>query len=153
MAEHSAGILVYRRRPRPEVYLGHMGGPFWSRRDSGSWSIPKGTLLPGEAPLDAALREFAEEVGTPAPAADYVELGSFRYASGKIVTVFAAESDAVPVEAHSNTFSIEWPPRSGQQREFPEIDRVAWFRLEEARDRLVVGQRSAIDALEALLTR
>lgn len=151
MADHSAGILVYRRRPVPEVYLGHMGGPFWSHRDAGAWSIPKGMIQPDERPMDAALREFREEVGASAPDVEYVELGMFRYASGKTVTVFAGESDDVPVEAHSNSFSIEWPPRSGVLREFPELDRVAWFRLDEARDRLVIGQRGAIDALRLLL--
>ncbi|MFT4123737.1 MAG: NUDIX domain-containing protein [Microbacteriaceae bacterium] len=151
MADRSAGILLYRRRAQPEVYLGHMGGPFWSRHDSGAWSIPKGMIQDDEEPLEAARREFGEEVGAAAPAIDYVELGVFRYASGKTVTVFAGESTQAPTEAHSALFTIEWPPRSGRQQSFPELDRVAWFRLDEAEKRLVPGQRAAIAALRVLL--
>lgn len=151
MAERSAGILLFHRASAPVVFLGHMGGPFWSRKDAGAWSIPKGLVQPGEDDLQAALREFEEEVGAPPPAVEYSPLGSFRYSSGKTVTVFAGESDDVPTTITSNTFSVEWPPRSGRMREFPELDRAAWFSLDDARERLVVGQRPAIEALERAL--
>src|SRR5215207_720639 len=147
MAETSAGILLYRRMPGLEVFLGHMGGPFWRGKDAAAWSIPKGTFTEEEEPLDAARREFAEEIGRPAPEVDYRELGAFRYSSGKLVWVFAGESDFDPSEVRSNTFEIEWPPRSGRRQEFPEIDAAGWFTLDAARERLVKGQRPALDAL------
>ena len=147
MAETSAGILLYRRMPGLEVFLGHMGGPFWRGKDAAAWSIPKGTFTEEEEPLAAARREFAEEIGRPAPEVDYRELGAFRYSSGKLVWVFAGESDFDPSEIRSNTFEIEWPPRSGRRQEFPEIDAAGWFTLDAARERLVKGQRAALDAL------
>jgi predicted NUDIX family NTP pyrophosphohydrolase len=147
MAETSAGILLYRRIAGLEVFLGHMGGPFWRGKDAAAWSIPKGTFTEEEEPLAAARREFAEEIGRPAPEVDYRELGAFRYASGKLVWVFAGESDFDPSEVRSNTFEIEWPPRSGRRQEFPEIDAAGWFTLDAARERLVKGQRPALDAL------
>jgi predicted NUDIX family NTP pyrophosphohydrolase len=147
MAETSAGILLYRRMPGLEVFLGHMGGPFWRGKDAAAWSIPKGTFTEEEEPLAAARREFAEEIGRPAPEVDYRELGAFRYSSGKLVWVFAGESDFDPSEVRSNTFEIEWPPRSGRRQEFPEIDAAGWFTLDAARERLVKGQRPALDAL------
>ncbi len=150
MAETSAGILLYRREPRLEVFLGHMGGPFWRGKDAAAWSIPKGTYT-DEEPLAAALREFAEEVGRPAPDVEYVELGEFRYSSGKVVTVFAGESDFDTADMVSNTFEIEWPPGSGRLQSFPEFDAVGWFTLDRARDRLVKGQRPALDALAGLV--
>jgi predicted NUDIX family NTP pyrophosphohydrolase len=147
MAETSAGILLYRRIAGLEVFLGHMGGPFWRGKDAAAWSIPKGTFTEEEEPLAAARREFAEEIGRPAPEVDYRELGAFRYSSGKLVWVFAGESDFDPSEVRSNTFEIEWPPRSGRRQEFPEIDAAGWFTLDAARERLVKGQRPALDAL------
>ena len=150
MAETSAGILLYRRRPELEVFLGHMGGPFWRGKDAAAWSLPKGTYT-DEEPLAAALREFAEEVGRPAPEVEYVELGAFRYSSGKVVTVFAGESDFDPSDIRSNVFEIEWPPRSGRRQAFPELDAAEWFTPDDARDRLVKGQRPAVDALVRLL--
>ncbi|WP_448811149.1 NUDIX domain-containing protein [Agromyces bauzanensis] len=150
MAETSAGILLYRRMPRLEVFLGHMGGPFWRGKDTAAWSIPKGTFT-DEEPLAAARREFAEEVGRPAPAVEYRELGAFRYASGKLVHVFAGESDFDASELESNMFEIEWPPRSGRRQSFPELDAAGWFALDDARERLVKGQRPALDALARLV--
>ena len=150
MAETSAGILLYRREPRLEVFLGHMGGPFWRGKDAAAWSIPKG-IYTDEEPLAAALREFAEEVGRPAPDVEYVELGEFRYSSGKVVTVFAGESDFDTADVVSNTFEIEWPPGSGRLQAFPEFDAVGWFTLDRARDRLVKGQRPALDRLARLI--
>jgi len=147
MAETSAGILLYRRMPHLEVFLGHMGGPFWRGKDAAAWSIPKGTFTEEEEPLAAACREFAEEIGRPAPEVDYRELGVFRYSSGKLVWVFAGESDFDPSEVRSNTFEIEWPPRSGRKQTFPELDAAGWFTLDAARERLVKGQRPALDAL------
>lgn len=151
MAETSAGILLYRRMPHLEVFLGHMGGPFWRGKDEAAWSIPKGTFTGGEQPLDAALREFDEEIGRPAPDVEYQPLGSFRYASGKQVWVFAGESDFDASEVRSNTFEIEWPPRSGRKQAFPELDAAGWFTPDEARERLVKGQRPALDALARLV--
>jgi predicted NUDIX family NTP pyrophosphohydrolase len=141
----SAGILLFRRTPHLEVFIGHMGGPFWSRKDDGAWSIPKG-LFTTERPLDAAKREFAEEIGAPAPEVDYLALGEFRY-SNKLLTVFAAASEAVFVA--SNTFELEWPPRSGRLRQFAEIDRAEWFPVNVARTKLVTGQIPILDALSA----
>jgi len=124
-----------------------MGGPFWARRTSGAWSIPKGELEDGEDALAAAHREFAEEIGAPAPDLDYLDLGSFRQKSGKIVRVFAAESDFAVDRVRSSTFELEWPPRSGRMAEFPEIDDARWVGVAEARDLLVAGQVPVLDAL------
>lgn len=124
-----------------------MGGPFWARKKDHSWSIPKGEYLDGENPLAAALREFAEEMGSPAPPADYVELGAFRQPSGKVITAFTAESGFDPERVVSNTFSLEWPKGSGRVQEFPEIDEARWVREPEARLKLVKGQLSILDAL------
>lgn len=149
MTVQSAGILLYRRRPGPglEVWIAHMGGPFWARKDARAWSIPKGEYPNDEDPLVAAQREFAEEMGTPAPRADYIGLGSFRQPSGKVITVFTAESDFAPGRIVSNTFSLEWPKGSGTVRNYPEIDDAAWTREPEARTRLVRGQLPILDAL------
>ncbi len=146
---HSAGILLYRRGPSgAEIWIGHMGGPFWARKDTHAWSVPKGEYLPGEEePLAAALREFAEEMGTAAPAADYVLLGSFRQSPKKTITVFAAEADFAPERIASNTFAMEWPKGSGTLREYPEIDDAGWFAEAEARSKLVKGQAPVLDAL------
>ena len=149
--EHSAGILLYRRGERGlEVFIGHMGGPFWAKKDAGAWSIPKGLIDENERPLDAALREFAEEIGTPAPRVEYTLLGDFRYVSGKIVTVFVGESDFHVPELRSGTFELEWPRGSGRMHTVPELDDIGWFTLDQARVRLVKGQVPVMSALERL---
>lgn len=145
----SAGVLLYRWRPPSgcEVLLGHMGGPFWARKDDGAWSIPKGEYGPDEEPLDVARREFEEELGSPVPATHLLPLGQLRAASGKLLTVWAAEGDLDAATTVSNTVSLEWPPRSGRVQEFPEIDRSAWFPVAEARAKLVKGQVPFLDRL------
>ena len=144
----SAGILLYRLRPAgPEVLLGHMGGPFWAKKDDGGWSIPKGEHGPDEDPLAVARREFEEELGSSVPTQELVPLGALRVTSGKVLAVWAAEGDLDAAAAQSNTFTVEWPPRSGRVQEFPEIDRAAWFGLEEARSKLVKGQVPFLDRL------
>jgi len=148
----SAGILLWRRRePGLEVFIAHMGGPFWAKKDAGAWSIPKGEYLETESELEAGKREFLEEIGVAAPELDYTKLGEFRQSSGKIVIAYAAESDLEVETVVSNTFTVEWPPRSGRLKEFPEIDDAGWFGLTEARTRLVKGQAPILDALEALV--
>ncbi|MCZ2404765.1 NUDIX domain-containing protein [Paenarthrobacter sp. Z7-10] len=148
MRIHSAGILLYRQGDAGlQVWIAHMGGPFWARKDSGAWSIPKGEYLQDEDPLAAARREFAEEMGVAAPTADYQLLGSFRQSSGKIVTVFAAEADFRPERIVSNTFALEWPKGSGRVRDFPEVDGAGWFTESEARSKLVRGQLPVLDSL------
>lgn len=137
MAETSGGILLYRRSPDLQVFIGKMGGPFWAKRDAASWSIPKG-LFTDEEPLAAALREFEEEIGAPAPDIEYRLLGEFRQPSGKRLTVFTGEGDAEFVA--SNTFELEWPPRSGRMQHFPEIETAGWFSLDDAGEKLVKGQ-------------
>lgn len=150
----SAGILLYRRAANGlEVFIAHMGGPFWVRKDARAWSIPKGEFQPGESAPDAARREFSEEIGAPVPAGDLEELGVFRYSSGKTVTVFAVDAPAFELaELVSNTFEVEWPPRSGRMRAFPELDAARWVPLDDARDKLVAGQVPALDALAGRLT-
>jgi predicted NUDIX family NTP pyrophosphohydrolase len=148
----SAGLLLYRRSPALEVWVGHMGGPFWARKDAGAWSIPKGLYEPDEEPLAAAIREFTEEIGAPPPAVDYTLLGEFRQGSGKLVTVFAAETDFAIDELRSNTFPLEWPPRSGRMQEFPELDRAEWLPVGVAREKLVKGQLPVLDALQSVVS-
>ena len=150
MPRRSAGILLYRRTPGLQVLLGHMGGPFWARKDAGAWSIPKGEHDDGEDALDAARREFAEELGSPVPATTLVPLGELR-AGAKLLTVWAAEGDLDADAVVSGTFPLEWPPRSGRVQHFPEVDRAAWFGLDEARTRLVAGQVPYLDRLRAVL--
>jgi predicted NUDIX family NTP pyrophosphohydrolase len=146
--KQSAGLLLYRAgSARLEVLLGHMGGPFWARKDDGAWSVPKGEYGPDEDAFAAARREFAEELGSPAPDVDYVDLGTVRQRAGKIVQVWAGAADFDPSTLVSNTFELEWPPRSGRMQAFPEIDRVAWFDLELARAKLVAGQVAFLDRL------
>jgi predicted NUDIX family NTP pyrophosphohydrolase len=143
----SAGILVFRRVDgRTEVLIGHMGGPFWARKDDGAWSVPKGLIEDGEEPLAAACREFQEELGLPAPDGEALPLGEVKQ-SGKTVTLWAVEGDLDPAAVVPGTFELEWPPRSGRTREFPEMDRVAWFGLDDARVKLVKGQRPFLDRL------
>ena len=148
MVDTSAGILLYRRAPRLEVFVAKMGGPFWARKDAAAWSIPKG-LYTDEEPLAAALREFAEEIGAPAPEADYVLLGAFRQPSGKRLTVFAAEHGEAEFVA-SNLFELEWPPRSGRLQQFPEMETAAWFGFDEARVKIVKGQLPLLDAIDQI---
>jgi predicted NUDIX family NTP pyrophosphohydrolase len=147
--KRSAGILLYRLAGEgPELLLVHPGGPFWTRRDVGAWSIPKGELEAGEEARDCALRELGEELGSP-PAldpADLIELGSVRQRA-KVVEAWAAEADFDPARLHSVTFKMEWPPRSGREREFPEVDRAAWFDPEEARRRVLPAQAELIGRL------
>ena len=150
MPRRSAGVLLYRRTPELQVLLGHMGGPFWARKDAGAWSIPKGEHDDGEDALDAARREFAEELGSPVPATTLVPLGELR-AGAKLLTVWAAEGDLDADAVVSGTFPLEWPPRSGRVQHFPEVDRAAWFGLDEARTRLVAGQVPYLDRLRAVL--
>jgi predicted NUDIX family NTP pyrophosphohydrolase len=150
----SAGLLLYRRAPehgRVEVLLGHLGGPLWARKEAGAWTIPKGEHPPEESPLAAARREFAEELGVPAPDGDLIELGTVRQAGGKTVTAWAVEGDVDAALCASNTFTLEWPPRSGRFQEFPELDRVAWHDLDAARPLLVRAQTELIDRLAAAL--
>lgn len=145
----SAGILLHRPGPGggPEVLLGHMGGPFWARRDERAWSIPKGEPGPDEELLATARREFEEELGSPVPATEFTPLGEFRQSGGKVVTVFAAAGDLDATAIVSGTFAVEWPPRSGRVQEFPEIDRAAWFDVPTAATKLVAGQVPALDRL------
>ena len=150
-APPSAGIVLYRRRPRLQVLLAHPGGPFWARKDAGAWSVPKGEYPPEEDPLAAARREFAEEVGSAAPPGPVLELGSVVQSRGKRVTAWAIEADLDPATAVSNTIEIEWPPRSGRRLEIPEVDRVAWFDLDQARVRILQAQAPLLDRLEAAL--
>jgi predicted NUDIX family NTP pyrophosphohydrolase len=148
VAKRSAGILLYRVGPDgPSVLLVHPGGPFWARRDAGAWSIPKGEYDDGEDPRACALREFEEETGTALSAGELVELGSVKQKSGKVVTAWAAEGDLDSDSVRSNTFTMEWPPRSGQTAEFPEIDRAEWFAVDEAREKLVAAQSEFVDRL------
>ncbi|MET9802241.1 NUDIX domain-containing protein [Streptomyces sp. NPDC006368] len=150
--KRSAGLLVFRTSGGgPEVLIAHMGGPMWAKRDAGAWSVPKGEYEPGETAEAAARREFVEELGLPAPDGDKVPLGETRQANGKIVTVWAVEGDLDPAAVVPGTFTMEWPRGSGVEREFPEVDRVAWFTPEEAAHRLVAGQRVFLDRLEQYL--
>ncbi len=151
-SKHSAGLLVYRRTGTSgsaelEVLLAHMGGPFWAGRDEGAWSLPKGELMPGEDALEAARREFAEEIGQPVPAGAPVPLGSVRQSGGKLVTGFALEGDVDVTTVASNLVEIEWPRRSGRFITFPEIDKAGWFRVDQARERVVKGQAPLLDRL------
>ena len=148
----SAGLLLYRiEGARPEVLLGHMGGPFWARKDDAAWSLFKGEHGPDEDPLAAARREFEEETGSPPPDGPLLALGEVRQANGKRVTAWALEGDFDPADLRSNTFTVEWPPRSGRYADFPEVDRAEWFDLETARRKLVRAQAAFIDRLESEL--
>lgn len=147
MTARSAGILLYRiREGRPQILLAHPGGPFWRRRDDGAWSIPKGLIGEDEDAEAAARREFREETGG-AVTGPLVALGSLRQKGGKIVEAFAAEGDIDPAAVSSNSFSIEWPPRSGRTESFPEIDRVAWFTLDDGRRKILPAQSPLLDLL------
>ena len=153
-AQQSAGILLFRRRgPEPEFLLVHPGGPYWAKRDEGAWSIPKGGIEDGEDPRDTALRELGEELGA-APRLDpgeLIELGAIRQKAGKVVEAWAAEADFDATALASNTFEMEWPPRSGRTAEFPEVDRAEWFDLETARRKILAAQAELLDRLLAHL--
>ena len=155
--KRSAGILLFRRigggtddGGGVEVLLGHMGGPFWVRRDAAAWSVVKGEYEADEGPQAAARREFTEELGLPVPQGELVPLGEVRQAGGKLVTVWALEGDLDPAAVVPGTFTLEWPKGSGTLREFPELDRVAWFGLAQAREKVVKGQLPFLDRLAAL---
>jgi predicted NUDIX family NTP pyrophosphohydrolase len=149
--KRSAGILLYRRESGLEVLLGHMGGPFWSRRDTGAWSLPKGEYEPDEEPEAAARREFQEELGLPVPDGELTELGTVRQSGGKVITAWALAGDLDPELVVPGTFELEWPRGSGRIREFPEIDRACWFDRDQAQEKIVKGQRPFLDRLSKLL--
>lgn len=141
----SAGLLLYRRRDgRLEVFLVHPGGPFWAKKDLGSWSLPKGEPAEGEELLDTAKRELAEETGFTAEG-EFHPLPPLRQPGGKIIHAWAIEGDCDPAALRSNTFELEWPPRSGRRQTFPEVDRGEWFSLDEARRRILAGQAPFLD--------
>ncbi|HZZ95885.1 MAG TPA: NUDIX domain-containing protein [Jatrophihabitantaceae bacterium] len=150
-AKVSAGLLLYRRTPSLELLLGHMGGPFWARKDDRAWSIPKGEYPSDEEAFAAARREFAEELGSPPPDVDYLDLGSERLPGGKVLRVWAGESDFDATPIISNSFDLEWPPRSGRMQAFPEIDRARWCTPDLARSKLVASQVVFVDRLLAML--
>lgn len=150
MARESAGILLFRERVGPQLLLVHPGGPFWTKKDHGAWSIPKGEPDEGEEPRRCALRELGEELGPAAPSlseGELIELGSIRQKGGKVVHAWAAEGDFDPGALDSNSFELEWPPRSGVVREFPEVDRAEWFDPDEARGKIIAAQAPFIDRL------
>jgi predicted NUDIX family NTP pyrophosphohydrolase len=151
VAEHSAGILAYRiGGDELEVLLVHPGGPFWRNKDAGSWSIPKGLLEPGEEPLEAAKREFEEETGLTVRGT-FLPLGEAKQPSGKIVHAWAVAADIDVTRIRSNTFELEWPPKSGKRQEFPEVDKGGWFGLTAAGEAILKGQRVFLERLVAAL--
>jgi predicted NUDIX family NTP pyrophosphohydrolase len=153
MPQLSAGILLFRRGPAGlEVMLVHPGGPFWAKKDAEAWSIPKGLADEGEDLLAAAKRELLEETGMPAAGA-FLDLGAHKQPSGKTIAAWACEGDFDPATLKSNTFSLEWPPRSGRIAEFPEVDRAAWYSIDEAFMKIHKGQKPIIAALEDLMVR
>jgi predicted NUDIX family NTP pyrophosphohydrolase len=148
MSAHSAGLIVYKLNDgQPQVLMAHMGTPWWAKKDDGAWSIPKGLIEEGEEPLDAARREFGEELGLPVPDGDLIELGDIKQHNNKIVSAWAIESDMDVSEISSNTTKIEWPPRSGKLQEFPEIDRAAYMSLAEAAKKCINGQAELFERL------
>jgi predicted NUDIX family NTP pyrophosphohydrolase len=157
MTVRSAGILLFRRtgqvggRAGVEVLLGHMGGPFWARKDAGAWSIPKGEYAEPESPWAAARREFAEELGIAAPEGSPIPLGEVVQRNGKVVTAYALEGDLDAGAMVSNTFELEWPPHSGRVQEFPELDRAAWFTPAQARTKVLASQVELLDRFERRL--
>ncbi|GHK04032.1 NUDIX domain-containing protein [Streptomyces sp. NPDC003753] len=147
-SRRSAGLLLFRRTDHgPEVLLAHMGGPFFARREAGAWTVPKGEYDPDEPSWDAARREFREELGLAPPDGEAVPLGEVRQSGGKTVTAWAVEADLDPAAIEPGTFTMEWPPKSGRLEEFPEVDRVAWFDLDRAREVIVSAQRAFLDRL------
>lgn len=142
----SAGLLLYRRCGELQVLLVHPGGPFWAKKDAGSWSVPKGEFSEGEDPLQAARREFTEETGFTV-AGDFCPLNPVKQSGGKVVHAWAVEADCDASQVRSNSFSIEWPPKSGRMQQFPEVDRAEWFTINEARQRIIKGQLALLDQL------
>ncbi len=152
MPKQSAGLLMYRvRNGRPEFLLVHPGGPFWKKKDAGAWTIPKGEIEPGEDALQSAQREFAEELGFK-PQGDFIALPAVKQKSGKLVLAWAFQGDCDPASCKSNTFSLEWPPRSGRIQEFPEIDRAGFFAASEAREKINPAQVPLLEAVDKLLS-
>jgi predicted NUDIX family NTP pyrophosphohydrolase len=152
MGKKSAGLLMYRRRHGIlEVFLVHPGGPFWAKKDAGSWSIPKGEYMPEEEPLEVAKREFQEETGFKA-SGQFIPLTSRKQPSGKVITVWAFEGDCDASAIKSNPFSMQWPPRSGRQQEFPEVDRAGWFSIPVAKEKIIKGQAGFLDELTRILS-
>lgn len=150
MPKRSAGVLLYRVRDGVvEVLIAHPGGPFWARKDDGAWSIPKGEYAEGEDPWAAAQREFAEELGLSVPPGARLDLGELKQSGGKVVSAFAVGADLDVTDARSNTFELEWPKGSGRLREYPEVDRVDWFSVTQARVKLLKGQVGFLDRLMA----
>ena len=147
----TAGILLYRRHGELEIFLVHPGGPFWAKKDAGAWSLPKGEIGQGEDPLQAAKREFTEETGFSIDG-EFRRLNPVKQSGGKIVHAWAIEADCDPAQVRSNLFSMEWPPKSGQRKEFPEVDRAGWFKIPEARKRIIAAQIGFIDQLISILT-
>ncbi|HZV68929.1 MAG TPA: NUDIX domain-containing protein [Saprospiraceae bacterium] len=153
MAKQSAGILLYRfHNKKLEVLLVHPGGPFWAKKDAGAWSIPKGEFEENESPFNAALREVEEELGFT-PKGNFIPLTPIKQKSGKLVHAWAVESNFDETKLRSNTFEMEWPPRSGKKMEFPEIDKAEWFDVGKAREKILVGQVALINELEVSIVR
>jgi len=151
MAKRSAGMLMFRKKGGElEVFLVHPGGPFWAAKDAGAWTVPKGEYGEGEEALDAAKREFTEETGFAAEG-EFIDLGSVRQTSGKIVNAWAFEGDCEPEKLVSNFCEIEWPPRSGKKKQIPEVDRGAWFTLAQAREKILKSQLGFLDVLRQKL--
>jgi len=151
MPKKSAGLLMYRRpRGGLEVFLVHPGGPFWQKKDAGSWSVPKGEYRPGEDPIEVAKREFQEETGFKA-SGEFVPLTPRKQPSGKVITAWAFEGDCDASAIKSNTFLMEWPPRSGRQQEFPEVDRAGWFSISAAKKKIIKGQSGFLEELSKIL--
>ena len=154
MPKKSAGLLVYRKAGDDsgiEVLLVHPGGPFWRNKDDGAWTIPKGEFADDEQPLNAAKREFEEELGTAPPEGEYISLKPIKQKNGKIVHAWAAEASFDPTGLNSNTFEMEWPPKSGRMQKFPEVDRADWFPPEMAKRKMLFGQGALVDELLALV--
>ncbi|KPK91068.1 MAG: NUDIX hydrolase [Deltaproteobacteria bacterium SM23_61] len=151
MAKKSAGLLMFRRvSGGVEVFLVHPGGPFWARKDEGAWSIPKGEYASGEDPLETARREFQEETGFQA-SGEFIPLTSLKQPSGKVISAWALEGDCDAASIRSNTFSMEWPPRSGKQQEFPEVDRAGWFTIPAGKEKILKGQAPFLEELSEIL--
>lgn len=149
MPRTSAGLLMFRRKPELQVLLVHPGGPFWAKKDAGAWSLPKGEFVAPEDPLEAAKREFQEELGFAA-SGEFLPLGEVKQAGGKIVQAWAFEGDCDPATCKSNTFEMEWPPRSGRKAAFPEVDRAEFFSIEAARLKINASQVAFLDRLQAI---
>jgi predicted NUDIX family NTP pyrophosphohydrolase len=147
----SAGILLYRRSGGLEIFLVHPGGPYWKNKEAGAWTIPKGEFTDEEDPLSAAKREFLEETGSPPPEGNYIELTPIKQKAGKLIYAWAAEGDIDAANITSNTYRQEWPYKSGKWQSFPEVDKAAWFSVDEAKERINTAQAALIEELERKL--